>query len=287
MDINDYKIRGQKINLKDFHKREISEEEEEYIREETLNEDVKELVDYHNRFIAQGDKGIVMVLQALDAAGKDEIIQYIFSHLTPQGLKVTSYGDPNEEEENHAYLWRMYKGMPEQGQIGILNRSYYEDVISPRVFENLDETPFPKDRITDDIWEKRYEHINHFEDYLWDNGFHVVKFFFNMSKDAQRDRFLKRLEERKHQHEFDFGDLEDRAKWDEYQDAFEDMLNNTSSEKAPWYILPADNPWLSRKIAVDALLEILKEIDPQYPSFDEEDQEKADKIIDQLKKDEI
>lgn len=235
---------------------------------------------------AEGKYGILVVLQALDAAGKDEIIKYIFSNLMPQGLKNTNYGKPTEEENAHDYLWRMHKGLPERGEIAILNRSYYEDIISPKIYDTLDHLP---KNIKDDpdLWEKRYKQINNFEEYMKENGFPVMKFYFHMSKDEQKERFLDRLENREKNHEFSFSDIDDRKNWDEYQKAFEEMLNNTATEDAPWYVLPADNPWLSRKIATIALIDAIENINPEYPSFDPDEEEKAKKIIEDLKNDKI
>lgn len=180
----------------------------------------------------------------------------------------------------------MHKGLPKRGEIAILNRSYYEDIISPKIYDSLDHLP---DEIKNDenLWEKRYKHINNFEEYLVENGFKVVKFFFNVSKDEQRKRLLERIEDPKKNADFSFSDLDDRDNWDKYQVAFEEMLNNTSTEKSPWYVLPADNPWLARKIATLALIETIEEINPKYPRFTGEDKKKAEEIAEKLRDKEI
>ncbi|WP_180499882.1 PPK2 family polyphosphate kinase [Aedoeadaptatus nemausensis] len=287
MKLKDFMISGEDVHLADFDRRLVGSERDEDIKESLYKEEVPTLVKWHEKLHAQGTHGIVVVLQALDAAGKDEIIRYIFSNLLPQGLKHTSFGKPSEEETKHDYLWRMAKAMPERGQIGILNRSYYEDILSPKINDILDDEPIPEDVIKDDIWEKRYRQINDYERYLTENGFPVVKFFFNMSKETQKERLLERLTDPEKNHEFSFSDLDDRGHWDEYQEVFEEMLDNTSTDIAPWYVLPADNPWLARKIASQALIKVMEEIHPDYPSFAKEEEEDVEKAIDALKNDEI
>lgn len=286
MDKNKFKLTGQKIDIASIDSDLISDQKDEDIERELYEELVPKLRNLHEKLNAEGKYGILVVLQALDAAGKDEIIKYIFSNLMPQGLKNTNYGKPTEEENAHDYLWRMHKGLPERGEIAILNRSYYEDIISPKIYDTLDHLP---KNIKDDpdLWKKRYKQINNFEEYMKENGFPVMKFYFHMSKDEQKERFLDRLENREKNHEFSFSDIDDRKNWDEYQKAFEEMLNNTATEDAPWYVLPADNPWLSRKIATIALIDAIENINPEYSSFDPDEEEKAEKIIEDLKNDKI
>lgn len=284
--INKYKISGEKIKIKDLEEKIVSEEKDSDIKKEVYEELVPRLRGLHEKLFAESKQGILVVLQAIDAAGKDEIIKYIFSNLEPQGLKNTSYGKPTDEENAHDYLWRMAKGLPKRGEVAILNRSYYEDIISPKIYDTLGHLP---DEIKNDenLWEKRYKHINNFEEYLVENGFKVVKFFFNVSKDEQRKRLLERIEDPKKNADFSFSDLDDRDNWDKYQVAFEEMLNNTSTETAPWYVLPADNPWLARKIATLALIETMEEINPKCPTFTGEDKKKAEEIADKLRDKEI
>lgn len=284
--INKYKISGEKIKIEDLEEKIVSKEKDDEIKRELYEDLVPRLRGLHEKLFAESKQGILVVLQAIDAAGKDEIIKYIFSNLEPQGLKNTSYGKPTDEENAHDYLWRMAKGLPKRGEVAILNRSYYEDIISPKIYDTLGHLP---DEIKNDenLWEKRYKHINNFEEYLVENGFKVVKFFFNVSKDEQRKRLLERIEDPKKNADFSFSDLDDRDNWDKYQVAFEEMLNNTSTETAPWYVLPADNPWLARKIATLALIETMEEINPKYPTFTGEDKEKAEEIAEKLRNKEI
>ncbi|MDU2373575.1 MAG: polyphosphate--nucleotide phosphotransferase [Peptoniphilus harei] len=284
--INKYKISGEKIKIEDLEEKIVSKEKDDEIKRELYEDLVPRLRGLHEKLFAESKQGILVVLQAIDAAGKDEIIKYIFSNLEPQGLKNTSYGKPTDEENAHDYLWRMAKGLPKRGEVAILNRSYYEDIISPKIYDTLGHLP---DEIKNDenLWEKRYKHINNFEEYLVENGFKVVKFFFNVSKDEQRKRLIERIEDPKKNADFSFSDLDDRDNWDKYQVAFEEMLNNTSTETAPWYVLPADNPWLARKIATLALIETMEEINPKYPTFIGEEKKKAEKIADKLRNKEI
>lgn len=277
-----YKLTGEKIKIEELEEKIVSEEKDEDIKKEVYEELVPRLRELHEKLFAESKQGILVVLQAIDAAGKDEIIKYIFSNLEPQGLKNTSYGKPTDEENAHDYLWRMAKGLPKRGEVAILNRSYYEDIISPKIYDTLGHLP---DEIKNDkdLWDKRYKHINNFEEYLVENGFKVVKFFFNVSKDEQRKRLLERIEDPKQNSEFSFSDLEDRDNWDKYQVAFEEMLNNTSTELAPWYVLPADNPWLARKIATLALIDTIEEINPKYPTFIGDDKKKAEEIAKKLR----
>lgn len=286
MDKKTFKISGENIDIKDLDTYFISDQRDEDIKKDLYDIQIPKLRDLHERLNAESKYGILVVLQALDAAGKDEIIKYIFSNLMPQGLKNTSFGKPTNEENAHDYLWRMHKGLPERGEIAILNRSYYEDIISPKIYDTLGNLP-DDIRNDPDLWEKRYSHINNFEKYMKENGFPVMKFYFHMSKDTQRDRLLERLGNKDKNHEFSFSDIEDRENWDKYQKAFEDMLNNTASKDAPWYVLPADNPWLARKIAIKALIDTIEDINPQYPQFSNEEKEKASNIAEKLKNKEI
>lgn len=275
MKLSDYKIPSTKnIKLKDYKCSEGKKEDNEYIEQNIIPPLVEKLKELHLKLHAEGKNGIMVVLQAIDAAGKDEAISYIFSNLNAQGLKVTNYGKPSETEQKHDYLWRIHDGEPERGQIAILNRSHYEDVIATRIHDLLEDG--------DAEIEKRYRQINNYEQYLSENGFSVVKFFFNMSKDEQKERFLKRMKDPNKQWEFSFSDVEERKKWDDYQKVFEDMLNNTSTGHSPWYILPADDEWHTRRIITEAMIHVLEGINPEFPKISGEDKKKLDKYIKEL-----
>lgn len=283
MNYKDFRIQGGDFQFSAFEESHMDRQDDKKMKEEVLEESIHTLIDLHARLHAEEKYGLIVVLQALDAAGKDEMIDYIFSHLKPQGLLNTPFGKPTDEELKHDYLWRMHKGLPARGQIGILNRSYYEEIISPKVYDLWDDQCLSQEIIDDDIWKKRYRQINDFERYMTENGFPVVKFFFHMSKDVQKERLLERLETPEKNHEFALSDMEDRAHWDDYQKAFEEMLQHTSTDVAPWYVLPADDPWLARKIAVDAMIAILEDINPQFPKFPEDEKEDIEKAHTQLK----
>ncbi|TFD93632.1 PPK2 family polyphosphate kinase [Jeotgalibacillus sp. R-1-5s-1] len=284
MDVNKYLVESnKKIKLQDYATHEDHGIEESELLDELVPKSIDKLKELHWKLHAEEKKGIVVVLQAMDAAGKDEAISYIFSNLTAQGLKTASFQKPSETELNHDYLWRIRDGLPARGQIGILNRSHYEEVIAPRVHpDRLKEGSVPEDMELDDIWPMRYRQINDFEKHLTENGFYVVKFFFYMSKEEQKDRLLERLKNPKKNWEFSFNDIKERRYWDDYHEAFEDMLNHTSTEDAPWYILPADDEWYSRYIITEVMIDCLKKIDPQFPELSEEDEEKLDEAIKEL-----
>lgn len=275
MKLSNYKIPSTKnIKLKDYKCSEGKKGDNDYIKENVIPPLVEKMKELHLKMHAEGRNGIMVVLQAIDAAGKDEAISYIFSNLNAQGLKVTTYGKPSETEQKHDYLWRLHDGEPERGQIAILNRSHYEDVIATRIHDLLEDS--------DAEIEKRYRQINNYEQYLSENGFSVVKFFFNMSKDEQKERFLKRMKDPNKQWEFSFSDVEERKKWDDYQKVFEDMLNNTSTRHSPWYILPADDEWHTRRIITEAMIHVLEGINPEFPEISGEDKKKLDKYIKDL-----
>ena len=283
ININDYKVPVQKeFKFKDYPHQVSTQENETELRDEVIPELVDLLQDLHLKLFAEEKDGIMVVLQAMDAAGKDEAISYIFSNLNAQGLKTTSFGQPSEEEEKHDYLWRLHRGKPERGEISLLNRSYYEDVIVTRVHDLLGEEH--KDQIKDDtdLWKLRYRQINDHERYLEENGFHTIKFFFNMSKDAQRNRLLERMKDPKKNWEFSFNDVKERQHWDDYQEIFQDMINETSTSWAPWYVLPADNPWYARAVITKVMIEALEKINPQFPEFTAEEKAELDKYIEQL-----
>ncbi|ANU11842.1 hypothetical protein A1A1_08254 [Planococcus antarcticus DSM 14505] len=278
--------KDKKIKLADYPTTTQDKYSEKELKEKLIPESLEKLKKLHMKLHAQEEKGIVVVLQAMDAAGKDEAITYIFSTLTAQGLKTTSFKKPSETELAHDYLWRFREGMPARGQIGILNRSYYEEVIAPRVHDLLGETPLPDELIDENIWNVRYRQINDFERYMVENGFPVVKFFFNMSFGEQRRRLLERMKNPEKNWEFSFNDVKERKHWDGYQGIFEDLLNNTSTEHAPWYALPADDEWFTRYIVSEVMIKMLQKINPHYPEIKGEEKVELKKAIRQLEEEE-
>jgi PPK2 family polyphosphate:nucleotide phosphotransferase len=236
-----------------------------------LAEGVSLLREYQARLAAQNTYGLLVIIQALDAAGKDGTISHVMSGVNPQGVSVQSFKAPSIEELDHDYLWRCAKVLPARGDITIFNRSYYEEVLVVRVHpEYLNGERIPESCKKGDIWKRRYREINDWERYLVDNGFRIVKLFLNVSKEEQRRRFLDRLEEPDKNWKFSVADAAERSHWDEYQQAFSEMLSNTSTRWAPWYVVPADHKWFARVTAAAVIVDALANIDPQYPVVTDE-----------------
>jgi PPK2 family polyphosphate:nucleotide phosphotransferase len=237
---------------------------------ELLETGVHMLTEYQARLAAQDTHGVLVVLQAMDAAGKDGTIRHVMSGVNPQGVAVHSFKVPSAEELDHDFLWRYAQRLPSRGEIGIFNRSHYEEVLVVRVHpENLDRQKLPKST-REDVWQRRYRAINDWERYLCENGFRVVKIFLNLSKEEQRRRLLRRIDLPSHNWKFSAADLKERARWDDYQKAISQCLSHTSSEWAPWYVIPADRKWFARIGAAAVLVHTLMDIDPQFPAVDDE-----------------
>jgi PPK2 family polyphosphate:nucleotide phosphotransferase len=224
------------------------------------------LEEYQARLAAQDTWGVLVVLQALDAAGKDGTIRHVMSGVNPQGVHVHSFKVPSSEELDHDFLWRYAQRLPARGEIGIFNRSHYEEVLVVRVHpEILDRQKLPKRSKRGDVWQRRYQQINDWERYLSDNGFKIVKLFLNISKEEQRARFLRRIDLPDHNWKFSHADVAEREHWDRYQHAFSEALSHTSTEWAPWHVIPADRKWFGRAGAAAVLVHALMEIDPRFP----------------------
>jgi PPK2 family polyphosphate:nucleotide phosphotransferase len=234
---------------------------------ELLEEGVALLSEYQARLAAQDSWGVLVVLQALDTAGKDGTIRHVMSGVNPQGVAVHSFKVPSAEELDHDYLWRYAQRLPARGEIGIFNRSHYEEVLAVRVHpENLDRQKLPAEAGRGDVvWKRRYREINDWERYLTDNGFRIVKLFLNLSKEEQRSRLLRRIDLPDHNWKFSSADVTERALWDDYQHAISEMLSHTSTEWAPWHVIPADRKWFARIATACVLASALMEIDPHYP----------------------
>jgi PPK2 family polyphosphate:nucleotide phosphotransferase len=236
-----------------------------------LAEGVRLLSEYQTRLAAQGTWGVLVILQALDAAGKDGTIRHVMSGVNPQGVRVHSFKVPSAEELDHDFLWRYARRLPGRGEIGIFNRSHYEEVLVVRVHpENLDRQRLPKAAKKADIWRRRYRAINDWERYLAENGFRIVKLFLNLSKEEQRIRFLRRLDLPDRNWKFSAADVHEREFWDDYQRAFSEMLSKTSTEWAPWHVIPADRKWFARVGAAAVLVQALMDIDPRFPTVSDE-----------------
>ncbi|MBO2446123.1 polyphosphate kinase 2 family protein [Actinomadura barringtoniae] len=238
---------------------------------ELLQTGIELLADYQRRLAAQDTYGVLMCLQALDAGGKDGTIRHVMSGVNPQGVHVAGFKVPSAEELDHDYLWRYARELPRRGDIGIFNRSHYEEVLVTRVHpEILDRQKLPPEARRKGMWRRRYHEINEWERHLSDNGFKVVKLFLNLSKEEQRARFLRRIDVPERNWKFSAADAREREHWDDYQRAFSRMLSATSTEWAPWYVIPADRKWFARICAAAVLAHTLIEIDPQYPEVGEQ-----------------
>ncbi|HWF80899.1 MAG TPA: polyphosphate kinase 2 family protein [Streptosporangiaceae bacterium] len=233
---------------------------------ELLKRGVELLTEYQARLAAQNTYGLLVVLQALDAGGKDGTIKHVMSGVNPQGVTVHSFKVPSSTELSHDYLWRYTQCAPSRGQIGIFNRSHYEEVLVVRVHpQNLDRQRLPASAKGDGVWHRRYREINDWERYLSDNGFRIVKLLLNISKEEQRLRFMKRLDRPDKNWKFSPADITERRYFDDYQRAFSDMLGHTSTAWAPWYVIPADHKWFARICAAAVVVNALVELDPRYP----------------------
>jgi PPK2 family polyphosphate:nucleotide phosphotransferase len=236
---------------------------------EMLARDDKRLAELQERLYADGRRALLVVLQGMDTAGKDGIVEHAMSGLNPQGCSVHSFKAPSAEELAHDFLWRVAIRVPERGHIGIFNRSHYEEVLVVRVHpELLARQKLPPELVGKNIWQERFEDIRAFEQHLARSGVAVLKFFLHISKEEQRRRLLARLDEPAKHWKFELGDIAERALWDKYMAAYEDMVRATSRPQAPWYVVPADHKWFARLVVARAMVETLEEIDPQFPKVE-------------------
>ena len=230
------------------------------------------VMELQNRLYADGREGVVIMLQAMDAAGKDSAIKHVMSGVNPQGVRVYSFKQPSKEELAHDYLWRAVCHLPERGEIGLFNRSYYEDVLIVRVRDMRWGYKMPKrtvDMPEEDFFNMRFRQIRDFEEYLYENGYRLLKIFLNVSLDEQKKRFLERIDDESKNWKFSSSDLAERALWPQYMKAFEDAIDKTSTEHAPWYVIPADQKWFARWLISEAVVKVLSDCDPQYPEMGE------------------
>ncbi len=233
-----------------------------------MADDIKKLSGLQEILAAQDRWGLLLILQGMDASGKDGTIKHVMSGANPQGVDVWSFKEPSAEELNHDYFWRTWKCLPERGQIGIFNRSYYEEVLVVRVHRQvLQNEKLPKASVTKHIWRERFEDINNFERYLTRNGIVVVKFFLHLSKEEQKRRFMERLDTPGKRWKFSASDVKEREFWDAYQDAYEDAIRHTASEAAPWYVVPADNKWFAHLVVANAVVDVLDGLKLKYPKL--------------------
>ena len=275
---------GTRINLT-THKTDFTDDYQD--KEEAkadLQKNVARLAELQDTLYAQNVHALLIIFQAIDAAGKDSAIKHVLSGVNPQGCQVFSFKQPSTEELEHDFLWRCAKSTPERGRLGIFNRSYYEEVLIVRVHAGILQNQMLPDSIKNDknIWEKRFAQIRNFEDYLAENGVHVIKFFLNVSKAEQKERFLARIDEPEKNWKFSASDAKERAFWDDYMKAYEEAISATSTKNAPWYVVPADKKWFTRTAVSEIIVKKLESLDLKYPTVSQAQREellKAKEIL--------
>lgn len=268
VDIRQYTVTGEdKVRISDFDTRGGSGLDKNEVTEKLMPANIRKMADLQERLYAENRHAVLIVLQAMDAAGKDGTIRHVMTGLNPQGTQVVSFKAPSSEESDHDYLWRIVRALPRRGEIGIFNRSHYEDVIVARVHDLVSRSQMPEELVGPDIWNQRYRQIRDFERYLEENGITVVKIFLHVSKDEQRDRLLSRINEEEKNWKFSSGDIQERKYWDKYQEAYEQLLNHTSTPAAPWYVVPADRKWFARYLVSQIVLDTLEAINPRFPEL--------------------
>jgi PPK2 family polyphosphate:nucleotide phosphotransferase len=262
---------GKNFRLKDYDPASTGQVHSKEHAKELLQRSIEEMADLQDKLYAQDRWAVLLIFQAMDAAGKDGAIKHVMSGVNPQGCQVYSFKAPSHDELDHDYLWRTSKVLPERGRIGIFNRSYYEEVLVVRVHSDiLKNQHIPQQLITKNIWEERFEDIVNFERYLAHNGVVVRKVFLNVSKKEQKRRFLERLETPEKNWKFSAADVHERECWDDYMKAYEEMIGATSSKHAPWYVVPGDNKWFTRLAVAAAIVDTMEDLKLAYPKVDPE-----------------
>ncbi len=264
-------IDGKKFCLADIDPSDTNGLTSKKSAQKLLQEGIVHLSRMQEKLYAQNRRGLLLIFQAMDAAGKDGAIKHVMSGINPQGCQVYSFKSPSTEELDHDFLWRTSKCLPERGRIGIFNRSYYEEVLAVRVHpEFLTKQKLPAEFVTKAIWKERFEDINAFERYATRNGITVLKFFLHLSKKEQKKRFLERLDNPDKNWKFSMADATERGYWDEYMSAYEEMIRATATKHAPWYVAPADNKWFTRLVVAGAIHDTMDEMKLTFPTVDDE-----------------
>lgn len=269
---------GKKVDLKDFDTRYTANFKDKEDAAEMLAKDIARLAELQDMLYAMNKYSLLVVIQAMDAAGKDGTIKHVMTGVNPQGCNVTSFKQPSVEELEHDFLWRINRAMPKRGMIAIFNRSHYEEVLVTRVHpEYILGQNIPGvdsiDKVDKKFWQKRYEIINNFERQAYENGTVMIKFFLHVSKDEQKKRFLSRIDEPEKNWKFSISDVKERQLWDKYMKAFEDAIENTSTDYAPWFVIPADKKWFMRAAVGDIIVGTLEKLDLSYPTITEKEKQ--------------
>jgi len=282
--VEPYRItNGGKFCLKDYNPADTGGMKDKEKALKMLEKSVQLLSHLQEKLYAQDEWAALLIFQAMDAAGKDGAIKHVMSGINPEGCDVTSFKAPSHRELNHDYFWRTHNVVPERGKIGIFNRSYYEEVLVVRVHEELLRAEhLPKETRGKHIWEERYEDINNFEKYLARNGVIILKFFLHLSREEQKKRFLERLEMPEKNWKFSMDDVKERAYWKDYQKAYEVMIQNTATKRAPWYVIPADKKWFTRLAVAAATIDALDALDLQFPEVDKEKKKELEQVREAL-----
>ena len=283
MSVKDYRFDGSRnVSLKDMPT--AAGDAKAYKAElvQKTQENIAHAAALQEKLYAAGQEGLIIALQARDAAGKDSLIKKVFSGLNPAALEVHSFKAPNSTELSHDYLWRINQALPPRGKIALFNRSHYEDVLAVRVHHLEKGYRLAPRCLTEDFFDRRFRQLRHWEEYLYENGLRMVKVFLNVSREEQRKRFLDRMELDEKHWKLSTSDMKERALWEEYDRAYEDSINQTATPECPWYVLPADNKWYTRYLMSEILVDTLEEMNPQYPPLDSAEAAKLPQVMAEL-----
>ncbi len=283
MNINDYRFDGSKpFIVKEFNTKQEGRFKNRSEAEELRDDHIYDLQSLQEKLYAEGKEGVLIIFQAMDAAGKDGAVKYVMSGVNPAGVSVHNFKVPSSEELSHDYLWRAMKVAPSRGMITIFNRSYYEDVLVVKVHNLHKRTSLPERVLTEDIFHHRYEQIKNYEKHLHENGFRIIKIFLNISKEEQKKQFLQRLDDPSKHWKFSDGDIVERGYWDKYMNAYEDAINATATKDCPWYVVPSDKKWFAKALIAEIVVSTLESINPQYPEVSEERKQKLKEFREML-----
>jgi len=281
MEISEYKIEpNSHFLLSKIKTDDTGQSVSKELAEQYLAENILRMSESQDKLYAQDKFALLIIIQAMDTAGKDGTIKHVMSGLNPQGTHVHSFKQPSIEELDHDYLWRAVKCLPERGQIGVFNRSYYEEVLVVRVHDLLKTQKIPPGSITPNIWKDRFRQIRDFEKYLYENGTITLKFFLHISKAEQKKRLIARIDDKTKNWKFSAGDIHEREYWEDYQRCYQEAISETSTGQAPWYVIPADKKWFARFLVSEVIVQTLESLKPEYPSIDKDQRE----ILLELKK---
>lgn len=271
MNVDKFKIEeDSNIKMSDFRPDDTGKFESKEEAEKLMLDNIQRMAELQDILYAQNKYALLIIFQAMDTAGKDGAIKHVMAGLNPQSTSVCSFKQPSSEELDHDYLWRASKNLPQRGQIGIFNRSYYEEVLVVKVHDLVSYQQLPKEFITKDIWKERYRQIRDYERYLTENGIVILKFFLHISKDEQRKRLLSRIDDESKNWKFSSADIKERQYWDDYQQCYQEAIRETSTKHAPWYVIPSNKKWFSRLMISQAIINRMEQLNLEYPTISEE-----------------